>query len=601
MRALHVIHDFLPNHQAGSELYCYHLSKGLQQRGHEVSLFYSEVDHDRPAFSTRRGEYDGLPFVEIVNNHSYNTFHETYLNPEVEREFEAYLDEWRPDIVHFHHLHSLSYGCVALCRKRNIPTVFTLHDYWLTCPRGGGQRFRGEGMVCHEVDTSLCAGCISRYAYSLTGASRLLKRILNRLDKPNDPTLLSQLQRGAIKTQRSEFVARGSLTIHDVTRDVLFAHPPATVSIRRKTPVGADLHVSYAMDPSTYDKPGAGVLFRIKRDDETVFEHALHAKENSSDQGWHDASIPLDASSKPFTLSFETEAHSGDSNEFCAAAWGEPRLISSEPVEDAPSLTSRVRDWGESFLGRIQRARLQKQVESRRNKTLTLFDQIDLFVSPSPFLRKTYIEYGMPKDKIVFSDYGIANLGYHSPSQPPKRPVRFTYVGTLVEHKGVHVLIDAFNRLPHDAAVLNVFGPTDEFTGYVKRIQKLIAHPGVRLRGRAENRDIPAILAQTDALIVPSIWFENSPITIHEAFLARVPVITSNFGGMADLVKDGENGLLFDVGDAGSLSACLARCVDEPQLIEQIRPDPASVKTLEYDAEWMEGQYQILLAKRETS
>ena len=598
MRVLQVIHDFLPNHQAGSELYCYHLSKALQRRGHEVSLFYSEIDHERDTFSTRRGVFDGIPFVEIVNNHSYQSFHETYLNPEVERVFEQYLDEWKPDVVHFHHLHSLSYGCVDACRRRRLPVVFTLHDYWLTCPRGGGQRFRAEGKVCREVDTSLCAQCVSRYAYSLSGPSRLIKRILNRLDHPDAPNLLPQMLRGKIKTQQENFVAQGAQTIGGQTREVLFAHPPASVSIRCKTPAAAQLLFSVSMDPSTYEQDGAGVLFRIRKNGAVIYERSLHAKQQIEDRGWHDESLLLEASAKPFTLTFETEAHSSDSNEFCAAAWGEPRLVSTEPQEYAPSLTARVRAWGEAFLGRMQGARLRTQVEARRSKTLQLFSSVDLFIAPSPFLRKTFIDYGMPQDKIVFSDYGIANLGYQPGPKPPQRPVRFTYVGTLVEHKGVHVLIDAFNRLPHDGAILNVFGSMDEFTGYVKRIQSLIAHPGVRLRGRAENKDIPDILAETDALIVPSIWFENSPITIHEAFLAQVPVITSNFGGMADLVHDGKNGLLFEVGDAGSLAACLQRCVDDPQLLERLKPNPASVKTLDDDGKWMEEQYEKLLAER---
>ncbi|MBZ0258814.1 glycosyltransferase, partial [bacterium] len=577
--------------------YCYHLSKALQRRGHDVSLFYGEIDHNEAAFTTRRGVYDGLPYVEIINNHSYHSFEETYLNPAVEREFEAYLDEWNPDIVHFHHLHSLSYGCIRSCRDRNLPIVFTLHDYWLTCPRGGGQRFRGEGQVCHEVDTALCAQCASRYGIASGGLARWIKRILNRLDHPKDPTLISQLLRGKIQTQRSEFIQRGVLTIDGQSRDALFAHPPASITINCNTPAPSQLLFSIAMDPSTYDKPGAGVLFRVLKNGTPLFERKLNAKENLSDCGWHDVSVYLNASDAPCRLTFKTEAV-GDSNEFCSAAWIEPRLLSTVPQEYTPSLTARAREWGEQFLGRMQGAKLQAKVEARRSKTIELFDMVDLFVSPSPFLRKTFIEYGMPEDKIVFSDYGIADLGYTPTSKPKQKPLCFTYVGTLVEHKGVHVLIEAFNQLPHGGALLNVYGSMDEFTGYVKRIQDLVAHPGIRLKGRAENQNIPNILAESDALIVPSIWFENSPITIHEAFLARVPVITSNFGGMADLVQDGVNGLLFEVGNATALAKCLKRCLDDSELLNRLKPDPASVKSLDNDAHWMEDQYMTLLAAR---
>lgn len=595
MRVLQVIHDFLPNHQAGSELYCYHLSKALQRRGHEVRLFFSEIDHERPAFSTRRGDYDGLPFVEIVNNHSFASFEETYLNPNVEKAFGELLNEFNPDIVHFHHLHSLSYGCVRMSREFGAATVFTLHDYWLTCPRGGGQRFRGEGDVCHTVDPRLCAECVSRYAYASGGAGRLAKRVLNRLDRPGDETLLSAMQRSRIQTPSREYVARAVVDIEGDRRDALFAHPPSVIELKADVPENGSLQFAVAMDPSTYDKPGEGVLFRIRCNGETLYEMPLNPKEIEGDRGWRAASIDLSEHAGRRTLVFETEPHPGPSNEYCAACWAEPRLLGEGGAVYTPTLASRARSWFERVAGGMQRRRLTSQVQARRDRTMSLFDEVDLFIAPSPFLKTKFIEYGMPEDKIVFSDYGIADLGYAGEPEAPKRPVRFTYVGTVVEHKGLHVLIDAFNRLAHDGAILNVYGSLGEFSDYARRVRGMIAHPGVRLRGRAENSGIPAILRDSDALIVPSIWFENSPITIHEAFLARVPVITSRFGGMADLVKDGVNGLLFEVGDADSLTQCLQRCVDDPELLQRIKPDPISVKGLDEDAEWMEEQYRRLL------
>ena len=72
--------------------------------------------------------------------------------------------------------------------------------------------------------------------------------------------------------------------------------------------------------------------------------------------------------------------------------------------------------------------------------------------------------------------------------------------------------------------------------------------------GQYDNKDIAGIFSVIDILVVPSIWHENSPSTIHAAFMARIPVITSNIGGMAELVQDGVNGLLFQVGDSKDLT-----------------------------------------------
>lgn len=597
MKILQIIHDFLPRHQAGSELYCYHLSKSLQRLGHEVRLCFAEIDHGREAFAVRGGEYDGLPFYEIVNNHAYANFRETYANPGIERRFKAILEEYKPDIAHFHHLLGLSFGCVRLCRERNIPVVFTLHDYWLTCPRGGGQRFRGEGKVCHEVDTSLCAECISRFTVPNRFAQRLAKGLANRLGRGGG-SLAGALARGRIRTPNRAFVHTGVCAIGGDERESLFMHPPSSAGVRVAIPENASLSFAYAMAPSTYEQPGEGVRFAVKCGGETVFEHALNAKGNPADRGWKRAEVDLSRhAGRRRELVFETSAHPGDGIDHCSACWAEPRILAPHGAAPPPAGGARLAALAEKWLAFPQKASLRNQAERRRREALELFNAADLFVAPSRFLRDKFIEYGMPPEKIVFSDYGIAPVR----AQPAPReggPVRFAYVGTVAEHKGLHVLIEAFNGLPRESAELNVHGALDEFEGYAGRVRSMIAHPGIHLRGRFENHRAAEILANADALIVPSIWFENSPITIHEAFLARVPVIASNFGGMAGLVRDGVNGLLFEMGDPAGLRRVLLRVLNEPGLLDRLRPDPAEVKSLEDDAAWTEQRYRGLLRAR---
>ena len=597
MRILQVIHDFLPNHQAGSELYCFHLSKALQARGHTVQLFYSEIDHERPNYSVRDGEYEGLPFREIVNNHAYQDFEDTYLNPAIERAFAALLDCYQPDIVHFHHLLSLSYGIVGQCQERGIRTVFTLHDYWLTCPRGG-QRFRGEGQVCVNIDESLCASCVGRYAIP-SRSVRLLKRFLTPRQIGSPATLLDKMAMAKIETPEQHFVGRGECTIEGDRRDALFAHPPTRIRQQLRLPKQAMLRFAFAMDPSTYDKEGGAVCFEVLINGERLFSQTLDAKRDPEDRGWHTGTIPIDSETARIArIEWVTKAVPEEDWQFCAACWADVAIMGLDQTPENSTLLERIQKWGEHWVGRQQNQRMRPKITARRQATQSLFDQVDLFIAPSPFLRKKFIEYGMPAEKIIYSDYGIADLGYTEAPRDPKPPIRFTYVGTLIEHKGLHVLIEAFNNLPHDQATLNVYGSIHEFAAYTQRIQQMIQHPHIYLRGRAENDEIPQILAHSDALIVPSIWFENSPITIHEAFLARVPVITSNFGGMADLVRDGENGFLFEMGNPESLRKCLASIVANPQRLVDARPDPQEVKGTGEDAAWIEQQYEALLNHR---
>ncbi len=598
MKILQVIHDFLPHHQAGSELYCYHLSKALQAHGHDVRLFYSEIDPHRSEYSTRQGIFDGLPFWEIINNHRYSSFEETYGNPHIEQAFSDCLNDFQPDVVHFHHLLGLSYGCIPLCKKEHIPIVFTLHDYWLTCPRGGGQRFRGEGQICHAVDPSLCAECISRYSFGASRGVSFIKKIVSRFEPARPGDLLPRMRKGKIVTPNRSFVSPGQCNIEGDTREVLYAHPPSRISFRCDVPPESMLQFSIAMHPHVYDKTGNGVTFRIHCDRSILYERSLHPKVIESDRGWHTEQISLfhlAGTKREFTL--ETQSYPSTEIDFCTACWAEPKIVHRNHPTYIPPVSSRFQEATQRIVNRVFHQSLRKKITRRTEHTFHLMKQVDLFIAPSRFLQTKFLEYGLAPEKIVFSDYGIRQQGYVPSPRQPGWPIHFTFIGTLVSHKGLHILIDAFNRLDKDSALLHVYGNTQEFTDYVRRVKSMISHPGISFCGRAENNHIPQILSNTDVLIVPSIWFENSPITIHEAFLAKIPVITSRFGGMADLVREGENGLLFDVGDAESLFHCLQKFVANPSLIDTLRPCPEEVKTNEKDAEWMIETYGSLQSK----
>jgi hypothetical protein len=106
------------------------------------------------------------------------------------------------------------------------------------------------------------------------------------------------------------------------------------------------------------------------------------------------------------------------------------------------------------------------------------------------------------------------------------------------------------------------------------------------------------VYSELDVLVVPSLWWENSPITIHEAHLLATPVVTSGIGGMAEFVRDGIDGLHFRAGDAQDLAAKLQRFLDEPGLAAALVRDPPALKTLEQDGATMEYRYRALCARR---
>ncbi|MDH5174737.1 MAG: glycosyltransferase, partial [Elusimicrobiota bacterium] len=115
--------------------------------------------------------------------------------------------------------------------------------------------------------------------------------------------------------------------------------------------------------------------------------------------------------------------------------------------------------------------------------------------------------------------------------------------------------------------------------------------------GPFDNREISSVFSKLDVLVYPSIWYENQPIAILEALLAKIPVITSNLGGMAELVQDGVTGLLFEPGNPEDLYQKMVNMIDNPQLLRKLSENPRQVKTIEKNAEELDEIYDSLLEK----
>ena len=159
MKILQVVHSFLPDNFAGTEVYTYRLSKALQNMGHEVSVFFRRNEPGKGEYSLTPGMYDGIPTFAL--NHTLNrssSFQDTYLNKNIDIAFGSLLDSLKPDIVHIQHLLFLSLGIIEQSRKRDIPVVFTINDYWLFCPKG--QFLTDQLQVCEGSNQGLCVSCV---------------------------------------------------------------------------------------------------------------------------------------------------------------------------------------------------------------------------------------------------------------------------------------------------------------------------------------------------------------------------------------------------------------------------------------------------------
>lgn len=200
--------------------------------------------------------------------------------------------------------------------------------------------------------------------------------------------------------------------------------------------------------------------------------------------------------------------------------------------------------------------------------------QIDRFIAPSAFLRQQYIDQGWPAAKIVTLENGMDRRRLlDAPDltlpMPLGRP-HFGFIGSLAWQKGVHILVEAFNQLPAQAA-LTIYGSDSAFPDYGAELRRLARHPHLRFAGPIGFDQVGAALRQFDALIVPSLWYENSPLVIQEAYVMGVPVLASRIGALTEKVQEGKTGLLFTPGDSHALAATLQSVIDRPEQLQVLR------------------------------
>ena len=457
-RIVQVVHYFLPGHPHGAENYTYHLSRQLQKTN-QLYVFCREGKDFFGKDVSKNELFNGLPVRRLYYNPP-PTFEATYRNSFVDKEFEHFLDVVNPDIVHFQHFVRLSASMVEVAKRRGIPTILTLHDFWFLCPQI--QLLTNSNQICYGPDSNTkCANCEN--IFHIYGELHSSESFPDRKD----------------------------------TKVNFFKYPPEPFRTVKK------------LLPS-----------KLKA--------ALKEK-----------------------------------------------LLKTRPA--AGSITPEM-------IGK--RSRFLRQI----------LDKVDVILAPSKFLRERFISYGIGKNRIVHSDYGIDHRLLINCAKEFSNKFRFGFVGGTSEHKGIRVLIQAFNKIKENNTDLFVFGPYHPaYLDKLKRELKIDSR--ITFCGPFNNGEISSVFSKIDVLVYPSIWHENRPIAILEALFAKIPVITSNLGGMAELVQDGVTGLLFEAGNPEDLAQKMVSLIDNPELMRRLSETPRRVKTIEENAAELDEIYDSLLRR----
>jgi glycosyltransferase involved in cell wall biosynthesis len=224
--------------------------------------------------------------------------------------------------------------------------------------------------------------------------------------------------------------------------------------------------------------------------------------------------------------------------------------------------------------------RMAHLVGERHRALRILLAEADRVVALCRWTRDLLVRNGVPGSRIVVSPHGLppgarrpGPAGAGRPARAPG-PVRLAYLGRLDPTKGVDLAVRAVRALPEAPVRLDVYGVEQDPGGrrYRAALARLAEGDGrIAFLAPVAHADVVGLLQGYDALVVPSRWLETGPLVVLEAFAAGTPVVGAALGGVAELVRHGEDGLLVDGDDPGAWRAALARLVDDPALLGRLR------------------------------
>ncbi|MCX6016937.1 MAG: glycosyltransferase [Chloroflexi bacterium] len=183
--------------------------------------------------------------------------------------------------------------------------------------------------------------------------------------------------------------------------------------------------------------------------------------------------------------------------------------------------------------------------------------------APSHVVIDWFHEQGEDTSRWRVMPYGIDLPQPYSRPSADTAGLRVTYIGGLAWQKGIHVLIDAFNRMPHDTR-LTIAGPLENYPEYVAQLRAAAVHPKITFVGKIDRNAVWELLSKTDVLIAPSLWPETFMLTVHEAIAAGCHVITSDLGAQAEAARAADE-MVVPANDADALLQAMLHTHPAPQ------------------------------------
>jgi len=247
--------------------------------------------------------------------------------------------------------------------------------------------------------------------------------------------------------------------------------------------------------------------------------------------------------------------------------------------------------------------RIPGLIASSQRRFLDFIGKVDHVVAVSQWVNDVLRRNTVPAAKITLSRQGIA-----APAQVPRPtvlrglagPLKIAYFGRIDRAKGPDLLARALNMIPKVPVQIDIFAirqsaePDRIYDWLAAQAQQ---DPRLTLRTAVAPDKVVGIMAEYDLIAVPSRWLETGPLVALEAFAASVPVLGANLGGIAELVRDGVDGILVVPDDAAAWAATIRRLAEDRHVIETLRAGIAPPRTMDAAADDMATLYARILPR----
>jgi glycosyltransferase involved in cell wall biosynthesis len=218
---------------------------------------------------------------------------------------------------------------------------------------------------------------------------------------------------------------------------------------------------------------------------------------------------------------------------------------------------------------------------------------LDAVIAPSPILADRFRAFGTPEERITEILYGVAPEKIVRPKKALSERMRFAYMGSAEPVKGLYVVIEALDPLPDDLPMeITAFGNEqvkEAIEDGSPRAKRYLAYHKPLFGAALANEH-----ARIDAVLVPSLWHENSPFVVLESLANGTPVIASDQAGILDLILPDHTGWLIEAGRAAAWTRAFVRAIERPAVIRSMQRNAKfDRKTSDFvnDVEQLEQQF----------